>query len=549
MISRRPLLMTGFLVLLSLSCTANSQTDAKQPQLLEIPFPDLAGLESGVREALDGAKLEFEQRVGELSGDELAQFYGQLGMLYHAHHLLDPAETCYRNANALNPNDSRWFHLLGLTLEDKGNIEEANLAYERTLVLNEKYVPARLHIAANMLALGRFPEAEERYAKLAESYPEQAAVLAGRGRLASNRGESEKAVEYFQKALAAEPEATQLHYLLAVEYRKLGDREKAQTHAKLRGTRTPLIPDPLAAAMASLSRSSQYYLEVGYRAFRQGNHDAAVKAFETAIEVNPTNGAGYLSLGRAYSLLGHYDSAKRYFQKAIELSPDHAVANYRLGTVLEHENQDRAAIEHYHKAVTTDPGYFEARLLLANTLMRVGRFQEAATHYAQAHRPGSEPTLFLYREGLAYLAAGQCIRAAGPLEKALAGNPSSGEVLEALSRTYATCIGTSPADRKRALELAKRLYEAVPDAQRAETMAMACAANGLHQEAVEYQTQSAFEALKQGTLEQRPNITENLERYRAGETAKRAWPPGDAVFAPRRFNLEDQSSELGPDRS
>lgn len=543
----RCLITLTVLVGLSFATAAGAAPDG--PQLTDIPFPNLTGLDPGVQDALNEAKQEFERRAGDLNQEELTQFYGQLGMLYHAHQLLDAAEVCYRNATTLDPSDSRWIHLLALILEDTGRLEEANRAYDRVLALNDKYVPARLHRAANLLSLGQYAEAGKRYQALAKELPEQAAVLAGLGRVAANRGEPEQAVAYYEKALNAEPAAAQLHYLLAIEYRKLGDREKAQHHAKLRGTRQPSIPDPLGAAMASLSRSSQYYMEAGYAAFREGNHEGALQAFKRAVEVSPDDAATHLSLGRAHSLLGDYEAAKLHFRKAVELEPDHAVANYRLGTVLEHERQEPEAIEHYRSAIAANPDYFQARLLFANALMRVGRYQEAAEQYAQTHQAGSDPTLFLYREGLAYLAANKCARAAEPLERALQANPGSGEVLEALARTYSTCAEVSSGNRQRGLELARRLYEAVPDSQRAQTMAMACAANGLSQEAVEYQTQSAFEALKQGTLEQQPSITRNLERYRAGQSAHSAWPAGDPIFNPPRFDLQEQPGDLAPEQS
>ena len=88
--------------------------------LVDIPYPELSTLEPGVQEALRDAQEQLERLAPDLGQVALTDFYGQLGMLYHAHQLLAPAEVAYRNATMLTPDDSRWVHLRALALEDEG---------------------------------------------------------------------------------------------------------------------------------------------------------------------------------------------------------------------------------------------------------------------------------------------------------------------------------------------------------------------------------------------------------------------------------------------
>ncbi len=508
-----------------------------EPELVEVPHPEMSHLEPTVADRLNGLRGEFDERVTQRSGPALADLYGKLGMLYHVHSQLEPAAACYLNATRLTPEDFRWRYYLGLVHEALSDLEAANVAFRHVLELNQHYDPARMHLAANLITAGDFDAAEREYEGLADKLEDSAVVLTGLGRIAEHRKDYRKAVDYYERALQAEPSASQLHYYLAMGYRRLGDRDKAAHHAELRGIKEPVMGDPLLASLASLSFSTQEYLERGYAAFRNGNYRVAMAQCQRAIEVYPEDPTARLSLGRALALLGDTRQALRMFDQALELDPDHAVANYRKATVLEYIALDEQAIEYYRRALAADPEFADARLLLANMLMRSGQYREAAENYARVNLPDRE-SLVRYREGIAHMGAGNCQGAATALERAHELESSRGEIMKALARLYSTCPEVAPQNRERALEFATLLYETLPNGEQAETLAMASAANGRFDDAVDYQTQTIFEALRDGTLANHPTAEETLKRYRAGSVATQAWPPDDDVFDPPRVRLD-----------
>lgn len=373
----------------------------------------------------------------------------------------------------------------------------------------------------------------------------QAAALAGLGQTALQQQRYETAIRHLGAALAAEPTADRLHHPLAMAYRHEGDVAAARRHLARQGRTPPSIADPLLADMASRSRSAQYYLERGYAASRGGRFERAVEEFRRAVAYSPDDPAARVSLGQGLLEIGQVDAALAEFEAALAVAPEHVAARYRRGTVRESRGDDAGAVEDYVTALASDPDYLQARLRLADAMMRLGRYEEAARVYASADVPGDQNTYFAYRQALAWLATGDCARAIELLEQARVELPGSGEILQALARSYAACPGLDP-DRVAASErLAQQLYEARPDFDHAETLAMAAAANGHWQRAVELQMRllrAATEATDPA-VERRARVL--LEGYRSRRPAATPWPADHPVFRPEPLDAGRQSRTDG----
>jgi enoyl-CoA hydratase/carnithine racemase len=106
-------------------------------------------------------------------------------------------------------------------------------------------------------------------------------------------------------------------------------------------------------------------------------------------------------------------------------------------------------------------------------------------------------------------------------------------VLIALARMRATCLEAGEDALEEALEWAVAMYEAAPDMETAATRAMVHAARGEFDDAVDFQSQAMFEALKRyGSLEPRPDLQTEIERYRGQQPAQRPFGPEHPVFSP-----------------
>ena len=97
-------------------------------------------------------------------------------------------------------------------------------------------------------------------------------------------------------ALELAPDATAVHYQLAMAYRGLGDSDKAAVHfehRESRGSRRPTagspirLPDPLLSALSGIVQTPQLYRERGLDAAALGNWPEAVKNFRLVVEAEP----------------------------------------------------------------------------------------------------------------------------------------------------------------------------------------------------------------------------------------------------------------------
>ena len=496
------------------------------------PAPELGRFEPGVRAVLTEGLERFARDVATDDPAGRAEAWGRLGMLYQAHHLQDLAADCYREAVALDPGRFGWSYLLGFALQEQGDFAAADAAYDAALTLEPDNPNALLRRAQVRAELGRDAAATADFRRLLALDPTSAAAFAGLGRIALRARRYDEAVDLLARALALDPGADRLHYSLAIAYRGAGDVEQARSHMARRGETDVLVRDPLLAEMSALTRSAQIYLEAGYAAARAGRDREAVAQFEKAVAFNPDDAAARLALGQGLVLVGDYAGAEAAFDRAVVLSPDDPVARYRRGSLYALTDRDELAVTDLEQATAADPGNLQAGVRLADALMRLGRYPEAADAYSRLAPPPEAEVLILYRRGLATLAAEGCAEAGRMFEAALALRPGSGEVMQALARTDATCPGLGPDRRARALELARQLFAARPDAAHADTLAIAAAADGRFERAVGLEEQLVAAAAAAGDEAAVAWHEELLARFRAGQAPARAWPAGHPVFRP-----------------
>ncbi len=373
---------------------------------------------------------------------EIASACGALGLILMAAEYFDAAAVSFRHAEALAPRDARWPYYLGhlhRMMEDRG---EAVAAFERALALRASDVPTLVWLGRARLDEGR-PELAERQFRQAFAFdPRSAAALAGAGRAALARRDFLGAAEYLEQALAAAPQASRLHYPLAMAYRALGEVELAEQHLARRGGVEPPLSDPLMEELDALLPSAMKFEGRGIRALRGGRWAAAVEAFREGLELDPDNASLRQRLATALAAGGDTRAAVEQLEETLRRSPDFPRAYFSLGAILALQGRQREAVEHYETALRLQPGYIEARMGLAEALRAAGRLAESLPHYRQVTEvdPGFAEAWFgradtLVRlgrleEARAWLAEARAVHPGRPelarLEAAVGGLPDAG---------------------------------------------------------------------------------------------------------------------------
>ena len=508
--------------------TAPAPSTPPALQLEPIPHPDLAGLEPAVAASLRDARAVLEGLLaapeGALSA-ELAEVYGELGQLYHAHDFAAAATASYRNAVRLAPDEPRWTYLLALLDQAAGRLQEAADGYTRAVELRPDLVAALVHLGELRLAQDQ-PDEAERLFHRALAAARTAAAYAGLGQAALSRRSYREAIAHFEAALAAAPDADALHHPLALAYRGAGETERAREHLARAGSVGVRPPDPWLDELQQVARGERWHLLRGRVAFRKGRFADAATEFRLAVAARPESAGARIALGAALAAAGDRPAALAELEAALRLEPQNGTAHYNLGSLLmAEEGRAAEAAEHLRAAVAADPGDGAAHNALGRLLDRAGKPEEALAHFTEAveHLPADEQAAL--DEAAFLVRLGRYRPARARLEEALARLPDSGRLIHALARVLAASPDLTVRDGARALELAQKVHAARPEAFAAATVAMAHAELGRCDEAAWWQRRALEAARAEGPPERLAELERTLAGYERGAPCR---PPGSA---------------------
>jgi len=110
-----------------------------------------------------------------------------------------------------------------------------------------------------------------------------------------------------------------------------------------------------------------------------GRYDEALRAIDTALDINPHNEVAWLNKGNAFTKLGRLVDALRCFNAAIKVNPAYEVAWNNKGNALARLGKFEEALGCYERALDIDAGYRGAWVNKGFVLTKLGRFDEAAS--------------------------------------------------------------------------------------------------------------------------------------------------------------------------
>ncbi len=121
----------------------------------------------------------------------------------------------------------------------------------------------------------------------------------------------------------------------------------------------------------------------GMKLGKQGEYEAASKAFKKVIELHANDFNAWFNYGLALEHLKDFESATFAFRKAIEVKGDYAKAHYELANVLIMSGNDEAII-HLKRAIEVDPKYALAYFRLGCLQKSRGDTEEASRNINKA---------------------------------------------------------------------------------------------------------------------------------------------------------------------
>jgi tetratricopeptide (TPR) repeat protein len=107
----------------------------------------------------------------------------------------------------------------------------------------------------------------------------------------------------------------------------------------------------------------------------------AVEGYRHALELAPDWIEAYINLGVVLYQMGQTDDARTAFQSAVQLDPSNGISRYNLGCVLEEQGDLDAAIEQLVQAARALPAHADIHFNLALAYEKRGQRKPAREHW------------------------------------------------------------------------------------------------------------------------------------------------------------------------
>jgi tetratricopeptide (TPR) repeat protein len=284
------------------------------------------------------------------------------------------------------------FHTAALAQDRAGSITPAQVtqAIERVRSApdNEDALRQALALGGTLLRDGRFADASELFAVLADYRPRHPEILYGAALATFNAGLAEQAEVFARKAVEAAQAAAQ--QATAVGGVPSAGREQVADALVLLGVVLAVRGDD-AGALKSVKEAVQLapnnfdaQLALGRALFGIGDDAGATVAFRAAVALRPTDAPALFYLATALEHGGDAVAALATYRELIARKPDNADGHLGLGVLLLKQGGVDEGLRELRRALEINPNLYEARITLGRTLVAQGHALESIEHLRHA---------------------------------------------------------------------------------------------------------------------------------------------------------------------
>ncbi len=285
---------------------------------------------------------------------------------------LDKAANYLKTAVQIDANKAEAYYLLGVVYQRWQNLTAAHDYYQLAWQKKPDEVLYLLAMVEMKISLGRYDEAQKVLEDKMVYFEQTAAIRVALARLATLRGDFEKASKYYRDATLLAPDDLTLRQNYAEALYFAGKYSDAL--AVLEDLRSnPDVTDKTSL----LTVLGQTYLNL-HRARE------ATDCFTEVTSENPHSNAGWIDLGKATLELKDYPRAVAIAQKVLRDEPDN-VPGLILLALGQHKLQEwdaaQATLEKAHRIA---PRNTTVLCLLGISMQHLGETDRAAALYAEA---------------------------------------------------------------------------------------------------------------------------------------------------------------------
>ncbi len=203
-----------------------------------------------------------------------------------------------------------------------------------------------------------------------KAYPENAYLHRTLGYFLDSRGQTEEAIQEYQRATEIDPSR-------AADWKALGNLyiKSNQIDLATRAFEKVTELDPK-------DQDAQKILSRLYKS--TGDAEAALKRMEEVKRLDPNNTENLFNLGREYFALGDFNNAVLNLEQMLKIKPNDLTAMEYLGNALQNRGDFRRAINVYNEILKLKPDNIKVMCDMATSYRELGQFQAARNYARQA---------------------------------------------------------------------------------------------------------------------------------------------------------------------
>ena len=346
------------------------------------------------------AALLDERHAAAAAAPGDAAMHLELGLALSVNDGTELAETCFRNALAIEPSNAEARYQLSRMRAELGAMDDQIAELRRVLEVQSDFHAARYDLACALLDEGRYDEARGEFDTLLIQVPDAPLVEMGIGLVEVERGEALKGIPHLIKAFEAYPREGFIRFRLGQAYREIGqDRKADQLMEGLDGASgRPVISSAGTRRAKSFEVGGNARLSRANAHLNAGEAARAVVILEPLVAASPEDFSAGMSLVAGYIELKRTEEAMTLIERMASLRPENhlpmvqratgllqlADACREAGDGVGAQRALRDALASADSAVAAEPEFPTGHLRRAAALAGLRRDDEALGAYRRA---------------------------------------------------------------------------------------------------------------------------------------------------------------------
>ena len=124
-------------------------------------------------------------------------------------------------------------------------------------------------------------------------------------------------------------------------------------------------------------------IAIGDENYKSKSYDAAIRNYQEALRINPSDEVTLLKLGNIYKMKNDNKNAADFYKKSILVNPDYADGWFNLGLVYANEQKLEDAKKTFNRVINLNPEYAYAYYALAIAFETEGNTADALKNYKE----------------------------------------------------------------------------------------------------------------------------------------------------------------------